>query len=152
MRRVLVLVVVAAALAVPSAQAAAPGPPDLSVKVTNAILEGKLHTAWTLLHPRQRAVTTEQKWTRCHATELAAMGRLKILGVEAATTKVGTAVFPPLGRIKVAVVAVTISYEVPGNPVAQSGTNTAYWTLDRGKWVGLLSPASYRALKAGRCP
>jgi hypothetical protein len=98
MRRVLVRVVLAAALAVLSAQAAAaaPGPPDLSVKATNAILKGRLHTAWTLLHPRQRAVTTEKKWTRCHATELAAMGRLKILGVEAATTKVGTAVFPPL--------------------------------------------------------
>jgi hypothetical protein len=151
-KRVVLLAAVVAALAAPSAQAAAPTPATLSVKVTNAIFKGQWPTVWNLLHPAYRKVTTEQKWSRCHAVELAAMGKLKIEQVEAATTQSGTASFPGIGKIPVAVVTVHIHYLVPGQMISQVGTNTAYWTKLGGKWVGLLSPSSYNALKAGKCP
>jgi hypothetical protein len=151
MRRALLILVAAAALAAP-AQAAAPTPATLSVTVTNAIFKGKWHSVWVMLHPAYRKVTTEQKWSRCHAVELAAMGKLKIEQVEAATTQAGTASFPGIGKIAVAVVTVHIHYLMPGEVISQVGTNTAYWTKSGGKWVGLLSPSSYNALKAGKCP
>jgi hypothetical protein len=152
MRPTLALLAVAALLAAPAAHAAPPSPADLSVTVTNAIFKGRWSTVWKLLHPKYRAITTFRKWSGCHAAEAAAMGRLKIEQVEAATTKVGTASFPGIGKIPVAVVTVHVHYVVPGNPLTQVGTNTAYWTSLNGKWVGLLSPPSYAALKAGRCP
>jgi hypothetical protein len=151
MRRSLLIIAAAAALAAP-AQAAAPTPATLSVTVTNAIFKGQWQTAWTMLHPAYRKVTTQQKWSRCHAAELAAMGKLKIEQVEAATTQTGTASFPGIGKIPVAVVTVHIHYLLPGQLISQVGTNTAYWTKSGGKWVGLLTPSSYNALKAGKCP
>ena len=152
MKRLALLLVLAAALAAPAAQAAAPTPATLSVTVTNAIFKGKFPTVWALLHPAYRKVTTEQRWAKCHAAELAAMGKLKIVQVEAATTSTGSASFPGIGKIPVAVVTVHIHYQLPGQVISQVGTNTAYWTKANGKWVGLLSPESYAALKAGRCP
>jgi hypothetical protein len=152
MRRLAGLLVLAAALAAPAAPAAAPGPSQLSITVTNAVFKGRFGTAWNLLHPRQRAVASKARFAACHAKELTAMGKLHILRVEAATTQTGTAAFPPLGTIPVAVVTVRITYTAPGVTGAQVGTNTAYWTRDKGTWYGLLSPASYKAFKAGTCP
>lgn len=149
--RALVTVALAATLAAP-ARAAAPTPSKLSVTVTNAVFKGEFGTAWALLHPRQRAIVSKARFASCHAKELATMGRLRILRVDAVTAQTGTASFPPLGKIQVAVVAVDISYTAPGLTGTQVSTNTAYWTRVKGRWYGLLSPASYRAFKAGKCP
>jgi hypothetical protein len=150
-QRALVIVLAAAALAAPAAQAA-DTPSSLSVKATNAIFKGQFGTAWSLLHPRHRAVVSKARFTQCHAKELASFGKLHILRVDAATTQAGTATFPPLGKISVAVVTVQITYTATGVTGQQVGTNTAYWTRASGRWVGLLSPVSYRAFKAGKCP
>lgn len=152
MRRLAGLLVLAAALAAPAAQAATPTPSQLSIAATNAVLKGQFAKAWSLLHPLHRAVAPEARFAACHAKELHAMGRLHILKLQAATTQKGTAVFPPLGRIAVAVVTVQMAYTAPGVTGTQVGTNTAYWTQYKGRWYGLLSPSSYEAFKAGTCP
>lgn len=152
MKRLAGLLVIAAALAAPAAQAAAPTPSQLSITATNAVFKGQFAKAWSLLHPLHRAATPEARFAACHAKELHAMGRLHIVKLQAATTETGTAVFPPLGRISVAVVTVQMAYTAPGVTGTQVGTNTAYWTRYKGRWYGLLSPASYKAFKAGKCP
>lgn len=152
MQRALLLVVLAAALvAVPSASAA-DTPSSLSVKVTNAVFKGQFATVWSLLDPRQRTVVSKARFAACHAKENASFGQLHILRVEAATTRAGTAAFPPLGRIPIAVVTVQITYTPKGQIIQEVARNTAYWTQYRGRWYGLLSPSSYAAFKAGRCP
>jgi hypothetical protein len=152
MKRLAALAVLVCALAAPAADAAEPGPSQLSIVATNAVFKGEFRVAWSLLHPRHRAAAPIARFTSCHAAELHAMGKLRIVKVEAATTEQGTATFPPLGKVPVAVVSVRITYSAPGVTGTQVGVNTAYWTRLKGKWYGLLSPASYRAFKAGACP
>jgi hypothetical protein len=142
------LALVAAALAVPSAQSAAT-PSQLSVTVVRAFFAGKYETIWANLHPRYRAATTKAHFLRCQAQQGKALAPLKLRSVEATTTEAGTVEFPPLGQTSVVVVNVALTFT---DPKAQRIANAVYWTRLKSRWVGLWTPSSYAAFKAGRCP
>ncbi|MGH9045916.1 MAG: hypothetical protein ACRDVW_01220 [Acidimicrobiales bacterium] len=124
---------------------------QVATKAVALELGGYFPQVWSLLDRSDIKGIDEGQWMACQRQSIATafadttITSIKVVGQHTTTQSVA-----PLGRTKVTVLDITISYK--NGKKAHRATAPLTMRDVGGKWKGLLTSGDYKALKAGNCP